>query len=92
MSVLGVRLADLLARLPLDTVETFFEAHVDPIQGALLKHSDCLKVRAAEAMSKMRTPAGQGLVGDLDWGMRTFKLRVCMLILQPRPVTDPRSS
>ena len=80
-SVLRVHLADLLAVCRLDTVEAFFDARISLIQGALLRHINHLEIRIAEAMSEMKAPAGQGLAGDLDWGVRRLKLKVCTPIV-----------
>jgi hypothetical protein len=59
-----------------DTFETFFDARIDLIQRTLTKHSDRLKVRAEEAMNKMKTPAGEDLAENLDREMQKFKLKV----------------
>lgn len=59
-----------------DTLETFFDARIDLIQRTLTKHSDRLKVRAEEAMNKMKTPAGEDLAENLDREMQKFKLKV----------------
>lgn len=68
-----------------DTVETFFDARIDLIQRTLTKHSDRLKIRAEEAMNKMKTPAGEDLAENLDREMQKFKLKVCDChISQPR--------
>ena len=68
-----------------DTVETFFDARIDLIQRTLTKHSDRLKIRAEEAMNKMKTPAGEDIAENLDREMQKFKLKVCNChILQPR--------
>ena len=72
-----------------DTVETFFDARIDLIQRTLTKHSDRLKIRAEEAMNKMKTPAGEDLAENLDREMQKFKIKVCMsVILQPRLVLN----
>ena len=60
-----------------DTVETFFDARIDLIQRTLTKHSDRLKIRAEEAMNKMKTPAGEDIAENLDREMQKFKLKVC---------------
>ena len=60
-----------------DTMETFFDARIDLIQRALTKHSDRLKIRAEEAMNKMKTPAGEDLAENLDREMQKFRLKVC---------------
>ena len=60
-----------------DTVETFFDARIDLIQRALTKHSDRLKVKAEEAMNKMKSPSGEDLAENLDREMQKFKLKVC---------------
>ena len=62
--------------LLVDTVETFFDARIDLIQRALTKHSDRLKIRAEEAMNKMKTPAGEDIAENLDREMQKFKLKV----------------
>ena len=59
-----------------DTLETFFDARIDLIQRTLTKHSDRLKVRAEEAMNKMKAPAGEDLAENLDREMQKFKLKV----------------
>jgi len=58
-------------------METFFDARIDLIQRTLTKHSDRLKVRAEEAMNKMKAPAGEDLAENLDREMQKFKLKVC---------------
>ena len=58
-------------------METFFDARIDLIQRTLTKHSDRLKIRAEEAMNKMKTPAGEDLAENLDREMQKFKLKVC---------------
>lgn len=66
-------------------METFFDARIDLIQRTLTKHSDRLKIRAEEAMNKMKTPAGEDLAENLDREMQKFKLKVCIsAILHPR--------
>lgn len=62
--------------LLVDTVETFFDARIDLIQRALTKRSDRLKIRAEEAMNKMKTPAGEDIAENLDREMQKFKLKV----------------
>ena len=57
-------------------METFFDARIDLIQRTLTKHSDRLKVRAEEAMSKMKAPAGEELAENLDREMQKFKFNV----------------
>ena len=65
----------------IDTVETFFDARIDLIQRTLTKHSDRLKIRAEEAMNKMKTPAGEDLAENLDREMQKFKLKVCISVI-----------
>ena len=57
-------------------METFFDARIDLIQRTLTKHGDRLKIRAEEAMNKMKTPAGEDLAENLDREMQKFKLKV----------------
>ena len=59
-----------------DTFETFFGARIDLIQRTLTKHSDRLKIRAEEAMNKMKTPGGEDLAENLDRERQKFKLLV----------------
>ncbi|KAF9535064.1 hypothetical protein CPB83DRAFT_227326 [Crepidotus variabilis] len=49
----------------LDTVETYFDSHVDLLQRKLQKHSDKLKLAAEEASSKIKDLKIKDLSGDL---------------------------
>ncbi|KAF9075919.1 hypothetical protein BDP27DRAFT_1314726 [Rhodocollybia butyracea] len=61
----------------LDTMETFFDSHVDLLQRKLQRHSDRLKMKAEEAL-KMRdfSAAGDHLAENFDKEVKSFKLKV----------------
>ena len=69
-----------------DTLETFFDARIDLIQRTLTKHSDRLKIRAEEAMNKMKSPSGEDLAENLDREMQKFKLKVRIGYLRTRRI------
>ncbi|KAE9410405.1 hypothetical protein BT96DRAFT_871272 [Gymnopus androsaceus JB14] len=61
----------------LDTMETFFDSHVDLLQRKLQRHSDRLRVRAEEAL-KMRdlSAAGDHITENFEKEVKSFKLKV----------------
>ncbi|KAJ3937364.1 MAG: hypothetical protein NXY57DRAFT_638284 [Lentinula lateritia] len=61
----------------LDTMETFFDSHVDLLQRKLQRHSDRLKMKAEEAL-KMRdiSAAGDQLAENFEKEVKSFKLKV----------------
>ncbi|KIK65344.1 hypothetical protein GYMLUDRAFT_159797 [Collybiopsis luxurians FD-317 M1] len=61
----------------LDTMETFFDSHVDLLQRKLQRHSDRLKLKAEEAL-KMRdlSAAGDHLAENFEREVKSFKLKV----------------
>jgi hypothetical protein len=58
-----------------DTVETYFDSHVDLLQRKLQKHSDRLKMKAEETF-KMRDFSGDLLAENFEREFKGFKLRV----------------
>ncbi|KAJ6538968.1 hypothetical protein B0H19DRAFT_1269345 [Mycena capillaripes] len=58
----------------LDTVETYFDSHVDLLQRKLQKHSDRLKMRAEETF-KIRDLSGDLLAENFEREFKGFKLR-----------------
>ncbi|KAF7980903.1 hypothetical protein HWV62_36093 [Athelia sp. TMB] len=65
----------------LDTMETYFDSHIDLLQRSLQKHSDRLKSKAEEAL-KFRSPSGvdilskEVLTENFDREVKNFKLKV----------------
>ncbi|KAF8211519.1 hypothetical protein K438DRAFT_1807451 [Mycena galopus ATCC 62051] len=59
----------------LDTVETYFDSHVDLLQRRLQKHSDRLKMRAEETF-KIRDLSGEVLTENFEREFKSFRLRV----------------
>ncbi|KAL0580891.1 hypothetical protein V5O48_001084 [Marasmius crinis-equi] len=59
----------------LDTMETYFDSHVDLLQRRLQKHSDRLKMRAEETF-KMRDLSGDLLAENFEKEVKNFKLKV----------------
>ncbi|KAJ7755670.1 hypothetical protein DFH07DRAFT_486222 [Mycena maculata] len=59
----------------LDTVETYFDSHVDLLQRQLQKHSDRLKMRA-EGTFKIRDISGDVLGENFERELKSFKLRI----------------
>ncbi|KAJ3736457.1 hypothetical protein DFJ43DRAFT_620909 [Lentinula guzmanii] len=61
----------------LDTMETFFDSHVDLLQRKLQRHSDRLKLKAEEAL-KMRdfSAAGDQIAENFEKEVKSFKLKV----------------
>ncbi|KAJ3723046.1 hypothetical protein C8R42DRAFT_665133 [Lentinula raphanica] len=61
----------------LDTMETFFDSHVDLLQRKLQRHSDRLKMKAEEAL-KMRdfSVAGDQIAENFEKEVKSFKLKV----------------
>lgn len=59
----------------LDTVETYFDSHVDLLQRKLQKHSDRLKLKAEETF-KMREISGDLLAENLEREIKNMKMKV----------------
>ncbi|KAJ7688373.1 hypothetical protein B0H17DRAFT_938424 [Mycena rosella] len=59
----------------LDTVETYFDSHVDLLQRRLQKHSDRLKMRAEETF-KIRDLSGDALAENFEREFKNFRLRL----------------
>ncbi|KAJ7667640.1 hypothetical protein DFH06DRAFT_1183131 [Mycena polygramma] len=59
----------------LDTVETYFDSHVDLLQRRLQKHSDRLKMKAEETF-KIRDLSGDVLAENFEREFKGFKLKV----------------
>ncbi|KAL0949827.1 hypothetical protein HGRIS_009863 [Hohenbuehelia grisea] len=63
----------------LDTMETFFDSHIDlfqrKLQKQLQKHSDRLKMRAEETF-KLRELSGDALSENFDRELKNFKLKL----------------
>ncbi|KAK7061395.1 integral to membrane protein [Favolaschia claudopus] len=58
-----------------NTVETYFDSHVDLLQRKLQKHSDRLKMRAEETF-KIRDLSGDALAENFEREFKSFRLRV----------------
>lgn len=63
-----------------DTIETYFDSHIDLLQRSLQKHSDRLKLNAEKAF-KIRAPSGdvmskEFLAENFDREVKNFKLKV----------------
>jgi hypothetical protein len=58
-----------------DTLETYFDSHVDLLQRKLQKHSDRLKMKA-EVTFKIRELSGDLLAENIEREFKNFKLRV----------------
>ncbi|KAJ6567235.1 hypothetical protein DFH09DRAFT_1314348 [Mycena vulgaris] len=59
----------------LDTVETYFDSHVDLLQRKLQKHSDRLKMKAEETF-KIRDLSGDLLAENFEREFKSFRLRI----------------
>ncbi|KAF8076039.1 hypothetical protein FPV67DRAFT_1558595 [Lyophyllum atratum] len=59
----------------LDTVETYFDSHVDLLQRKLQKHSDRLKMKAEETF-KLKDLSGDLLAENFDREVKNFKIKV----------------
>ncbi|KAG6833866.1 hypothetical protein H0H87_011800 [Tephrocybe sp. NHM501043] len=59
----------------LDTVETYFDSHVDLLQRRLQKHSDRLKMKAEETF-KLKDLSGDALAENFDREFKNFKVKV----------------
>lgn len=62
-----------------DTVETYFDSHVDLIQRKLQKHSDRLKLKAEETLETLKTKknlSGDALVENLEREIKGLKIKV----------------
>lgn len=60
-----------------DTVETYFDSHVDLLQRKLQKHSDRLKMKAEETF-KIKDLSGDLLAENFEREFKSFKLKVCL--------------
>ncbi|KAF9569457.1 hypothetical protein CPC08DRAFT_701944 [Agrocybe pediades] len=69
----------------LDTIETYFDSHVDLLQRKLQKHSDRLKMKAEEAFKinnlkikdlKIKDLSGDVLTENLEKELKNFKLKL----------------
>ncbi|KAM6495696.1 Protein of unknown function (DUF2838) domain containing protein [Amanita muscaria] len=58
-----------------DTLETYFDSHVDLLQRKLQKHSDRIKMRAEETF-KIREISGDQLAENIEREFKNFKLRL----------------
>lgn len=82
----------LMYTYELDTVETYFDSHVDLLQRKLQKHSDRLKLRAEETFKikdlkikdlklkdlSIKDLSGDVLAENLEREIKGFKLKVCL--------------
>lgn len=68
-----------------DTVETYFDSHVDLLQRRLQKHSDRLKMKAEE---KIKDLSGDLLAENFEREFKSFKLKVCGIALESGIVSD----
>ncbi|KAG6830615.1 hypothetical protein H0H92_015707 [Tricholoma furcatifolium] len=59
----------------LDTVETYFDSHVDLLQRRLQKHSDRLKMKAEETF-KLKEISGDALAENFEREYKNFKTKV----------------
>jgi len=59
----------------LDTMETYFDSHLDLLQRQIQKHGDRLKTKAEEALKK-RAQTGDVLAENLEREVKNFKLKV----------------
>ncbi|KAG6865995.1 hypothetical protein C0991_009667 [Blastosporella zonata] len=59
----------------LDTVETYFDSHVDLLQRQLQKHSDRLKMKAEETF-KLKELSGDALAENFEREFKNFKVKV----------------
>ena len=68
-----------------DTIETYFDSHVDLLQRKLQKHSDRLKLKAEETFKikdlklgdlKIKDLSGDLLAENLEKEIKSFKLKV----------------
>lgn len=63
-----------------DTVETYFDSHVDLLQRKLQKHSDRLKLKAEETFKikdlKIKDLSGDLLSENFEREFKNFKLKV----------------
>jgi hypothetical protein len=72
-----------------DTVETYFDSHVDYLQKKLQKHSDLLKIKAGQFQGNFKlsdisrdlTQHGDSLAENFDREVKTFKLKVCCVCI-----------
>jgi hypothetical protein len=58
-----------------DTLETYFDSHVDLLQRKLQKHSDRLKMKAEEKF-KIKDLSGDLLAENLEREIKNVKLKV----------------
>lgn len=64
-----------------DTIETYFDSHVDLLQRKLQKHSDKLKMAAEEAFKdlKIKDLSGDLLAENLEREIKAFKVKVSFI-------------
>ena len=74
--------------MSIDTMETYFDSHVDLLQRRLQKHSDRLKMKAEETF-KMRDLSGDLLAENFEKEVKNFKLKVCFNIRRSQHTTSP---
>ena len=71
----------MASQLFADTIETYFDSHVDLLQRKLQKQSDKLKLAAEEAFKikdlKIKDLSGDLLTENLEREIKGFKVKVC---------------
>ena len=75
--------------IDIDTLETYFDSHVDLLQRKLQKHSDRLKMKAEEKF-KIKDLSGDLLAENLEREIKNVKLKVrllCCFAVQTRSLT-----
>jgi len=75
-----LRHSRLIVREHLDTMETYFDSHLDLLQRQIQKHSDRLKMKAEVALKK-RAQSGDFLTENFDREIKNFKLKVCCIYM-----------
>lgn len=65
----------LVPDMSADTVETYFDSHVDLLQRKLQKHSDRLKLKAEETF-RIRDLSGDILAENFEKELKNFKVKV----------------
>lgn len=64
-----------------DTIETYFDSHVDLLQRRLQKHSDRLKMKAEETKFKLKDLSGDILAENFDREIKNFRVKVRVLVI-----------
>ena len=99
-TLLGMQLSSiipsfLLSDMIIDTLETYFDSHIDLLQRNLQKHGDRLKFKADQAFKidsfKIRTPSGELLSREVlsenfDREVKNFRLKVSTVTSGQREV------